>query len=600
MDNSEPRIMINEIYANSFGSDWIELYNDNATTVSLTGLSISDNPNNPTKYVFGPAVEIAAGSCFVIYADSDPVTGQISTGFGLNASGEGVYLYDASQTLIDSIKFGTQIERNTIGRAGPDRTWQLTVPTPNAANIPAATGNIYSLIINEWFTDADNIFGDDFIELYNPTALPLNISGLFITDNTFNQPIKNPFANLSFIDSYGMLVLTADGDDNPGHVNFRLSSDQELITLMDTELEVIDKVLYMPQTTDVSQGANPDGTHNYAFFENPTPGSLNAETIVINEVLAHSHDFAPDWIELYNSSDRTIDISGWYLSDDPENLMKFEIPEGNVLLSGQYVAFYEDIHFGIAVLPATGFALSEGGETLYLSSARDGKLTGYRTSEDFGASQTNVSLGRYQQSTGKYNFVAMQQQTDGFENSAPSIGPVVISEILYDPAGGDQLEYIELVNITGGDIPLYSTVDTQYGPNPEDVQQDVVPWQFTNGIEYEFLTGTILSAGERILLVKDMAAFNTHYSSVPAGVRKFQWTSGSLSNDGEKLQLSEPGDQEYNQDRYWICVDRVKYEDSGHWPSQPDTDGTSLSRIDDGSYGDDPANWQSEMPSPGL
>jgi len=120
----------------------------------------------------------------------------------------------------------------------------------------------------------------------------------------------------------------------------------------------------------------------------------------------------------------------------------------------------------------------------------------------------------------------------------------------------------------------------------------------TSGIEYSFPGGTTLSAGEKILLVKNLAAFNAHYTTVSPGVRKFQWTDGSLSNDGEQLQLSKPGDKEWEKDRYWIRVDRVKYDDSEPWPTEPDN--TSLDRIDDSAYGNDSVNWQSQAESPGI
>ncbi|HCO95856.1 MAG TPA: hypothetical protein DIU00_18270, partial [Phycisphaerales bacterium] len=52
----------------------------------------------------------------------------------------------------------------------------------------------------------------------------------------------------------------------------------------------------------------------------PEPGA-----VVINEVLAHSHAEASDWIELYNTTGTAIDIGGWFLSDSYDNLFKYEI-----------------------------------------------------------------------------------------------------------------------------------------------------------------------------------------------------------------------------------------------------------------------------------
>jgi len=56
-------------------------------------------------------------------------------------------------------------------------------------------------------------------------------------------------------------------------VDFRLSADTEMIGLFDAGLNQIDKVLYGPQTTDVSYGRAPNGSDGFEFMELPTPGA---------------------------------------------------------------------------------------------------------------------------------------------------------------------------------------------------------------------------------------------------------------------------------------------------------------------------------------
>ena len=152
-------------------------------------------------------------------------------------------------------------------------------------------------------------------------------------------------------------------------------------------------------------------------------------------MLAHS-DNTYDWIELYNTTDSDIDISGWFISDDSTDLKKYEIPSDipEAIIPAQgYVVFYENIHFGnaSAVGSHTPFALSENGETIRLNSGYNGELTGYSEEEDFGASQRNIALGRYyKSSTDTWNFVAMSQNTPGSVNAYPKVGPIVISEII--------------------------------------------------------------------------------------------------------------------------------------------------------------------------
>jgi hypothetical protein len=134
-----------------------------------------------------------------------------------------------------------------------------------------------------------------------------------------------------------------------------------------------------------------------------------------------------------------------------------------------------------------------------------------------------------------------------------------------------------------------------------------VPWRFADdggGIIFDFPLGTTMVPGEYLLLVKDITAFNAAYPLAPADVQIFEWGPGRLSNAGEKLQLSLPGDQVEDK-RYYIRIDRVNYSDGFHplgedpWPLEPDGYGKSLGRIVGADYGNDPDNWTAVDPSPG-
>ena len=334
----------------------------------------------------------------------------------------------------------------------------------------------------------------------------------------------------------------------------------------------------------------------------PDPG-----TVVINEVLAHSHAEASDWIELYNTTGTAIDIGGWFLSDSKNNLTKYKIANGTTIGPYRYFVFYEDLHFGNVNDPGCSepFALSENGESLFLSSANNGTLTGYRAVEDFGASETGISFGRYyKSSTDNYNFVAMDYNTEDSANAYPKVGPIVISEIMYNPdwpLGGsytnNQYEYIELRNITTEPVTLY---DYEKGE----------PWKFTDGIEFVFPAETpvTIPAGGYLLVVDKPAAFSLRYPGVPAE-KIFGSYDGKLSNAGERLELGMPGDINTKNERQYIRVDRVNYSDGSHpedcpgwidlWPTEPDGSGKSLTRKVLSDYGNDPDNWAASAPTPG-
>ena len=69
-----------------------------------------------------------------------------------------------------------------------------------------------------------------------------------------------------------------------------------------------------------------------------TEGLAPINSVVINEVLTHTDLPQLDSIELFNPTGATIDLTGFYLSDDSGNYKKFRIPDGTILGAGEYLA----------------------------------------------------------------------------------------------------------------------------------------------------------------------------------------------------------------------------------------------------------------------
>lgn len=323
--------------------------------------------------------------------------------------------------------------------------------------------------------------------------------------------------------------------------------------------------------------------------------------IVINELLAHSHDISPDWIELHNVSDVPVDIGGWFLSDNEQDLYKYRIEDGTVVEPNGYVVFHEDTQFGNPYHPGTQspFALSENGESLCLYSGADEQFPDCLVVERFGASETWVTFGRHPTSMGTFAFVLMSEATPGQANTGPLVGPVVINEIMYHPVGDTDAEYVELLNISPGPVTLFDF-------------RSMEPWRFTDdgGIALVFPhePPVTLNAGEHILLTRNASLVRRTYG-VPAHVQIFSWGSGRLSNSGERIRLLKPGDVDNAGTRYWVEVDSILYSDGTHpenspdgvdrWPPEADGAGLSLNRIFPSRYGDDPGNWHATIPTPG-
>ena len=329
---------------------------------------------------------------------------------------------------------------------------------------------------------------------------------------------------------------------------------------------------------DLNDWGQPTGWRP-SSFAGGSPGAADpgiapaAGAVVINEILSNTGDVAHgDRIELSNTTAVPLDLAGWYLSDDGANLRKYEIADPTPIDAGGFVVLNQQGDFGAA------FALADGGGSLYLTAGDgNGNLLGYQQALAYGAAELEITHGRYVNSGGDVDFVAMDGDTIGAANSPPAVGPVVINEIMYHPAtGGD--EFVELLNITDTAVPLFDPL------NPQNT------WSFTRGIGFTFPVGVELDAGEYSLVVSvDPETFRSDYG-VPVGVQIFGPYLAFLDNGGEEVELSKPGVPAQGAFPL-IRVDRVVYDDSLPWPEQADGAGPSLERIVAAEYGNDAANW---------
>jgi hypothetical protein len=475
---------------------------------------------------------------------------------------------------------------------------------------------ITEIMYNPYGPDGTGEPNEEFIELKNIGTETINLNLVKLTngvDFIFPNLELAPNEYVVVVQDIAAFEARYGQDINvAGQYSGRLNNAGERIELEDAIGQTILDFSYRDGWRSVADGdgfsltiIDPTATDDWndgdswraSAYIGGSPGSddsgiiPNPGAIVINELLANSPGNSPDWIELYNTTDTSIDISGWYISDSGSNLTKYQIAAGTSIPANGYIVFYEDRHFGNPSL-ATPFALSADGEIVYLSSAENGVLTGYRQVEDFGTSATGVSFGRYYKpSTGNYNFVAMSENTSGSVNSAPQVGPIVINEIMYNPSwpnGGsytnDQYEYVELYNM---------------GSEPVSLEG----WQFTDGIDFTFPMGggaDTIPAGGYLLVVRHPDAFVWRYPTVPADTIYGPY-EGNLSNAGERLELSTDDD---------IRVDRISFSDGSHpedcpggidlWPVEADGAGQSLARQVTSEYGNDPDNWGASAPSPGT
>ena len=284
-----PNVRINEVLAKNTDTlgfpagaptvfpDICELYNSGGASADLSGWGLTDNASIPFKYTFPNGTTLGAGQYLVVYLSGSASVPAPKTGFALKESGDSLTLTKLGGIVADSVAFGAQLPNYSAGRRPSDGQWDMCLPTFGAANIVAPQDVPARLRINEWLADARTLFSTDFIEIYNPNTLPVNIGNCYLTNNPVEYIAESQLRQLTFVAANGYALFKADGDttQGPDHLAFKLTPLQGEIGFFDANQVLIDSVIYGPQSTDVSQGRTPNGSTVIAYFNQPTPGGPN-------------------------------------------------------------------------------------------------------------------------------------------------------------------------------------------------------------------------------------------------------------------------------------------------------------------------------------
>jgi hypothetical protein len=473
----------------------------------------------------------------------------------------------------------------------------------------------FPIIISEVMYNPPNFNGVDgsefeFVELHNTSDAVVNLFGLRLADGIdFNFPAG------SSIPARGYAVVARNtaqfnakypgvsviGQFGPATT---LNNAGERVALLDGNNDVIFSVTYddvPPWPVQADGSGNSVVPLNPESFSTPinassgaewrkstnlggSPGAIdpiNIAPVYINELLTNPAVGQTDSVEIYNPGATTADISDWWLSDSAASSKKYRFPTGTTIPPGGYLVVTE-AQFNPTPGQGASFEFNKnGGEDVVLASGdASGNLTGY-FHQFIGYSPTlrGMSLGSYTDSTNTMRFLQQSALTFGAVNSGVKVGPVVITEIMYN-APATKVDFVELANISPDPVPLYDPA------NPANT------WR-VQGIEFTFPASIVLQPRQVVILsASDPATFRSAYSTPPE-IPVYQFTTGVLVNNaGERVALQQTAEGQTVPASVYVDVDFVNYKDAAPWPGAADGGGSSLERINWRAFGDDVVNWR--------
>lgn len=229
----------------------------------------------------------------------------------------------------------------------------------------------------------------DWIELHNPTDEIINLAGYVIADNSSN---KFTFPELAMEPGEHLVIFAngvekADTEKRVIHVPISIGAKGENIYLYAPNGVMVCRISVPGLAADTSYGV--DAEDRLVVFEAPTPGMPNFETapdateptagetdgevtesgIYINEYSTNSTQTLMDedgdfvaWVEIYNSTDKKVNLKGMSLSDDSFDKVKWVFPNFKIEAGGYAVVYLSGKN-----------KVYEGGKTIHASFKLNGK-----------------------------------------------------------------------------------------------------------------------------------------------------------------------------------------------------------------------------------
>ena len=316
----KPMIWINEILPDpkrkEAENEFIELWNAGDEEVDLQGWELDDeNLEDDKSYYF-----LNEDQDYVISPDEFMVLYSTETGISLGNLGDGVQLFDDTGTLIDAYFYAPEAEGRSQGRnpENPEEWIPFNHPTPWGKNVE----------INRPPIPVITLQSDSKYMGVNPTG---------------EESVDPDGDEMTYLWDFGDGVM--EEKKNPGKHTYGTEGLKK-ITLTITD------GWGLQASTEITVQVIPAQGKTFAakMLAMATGGGSDIPIIksypnyeLINEVMVNPEgkDSEGEWVELFNPTNKTIDLSGWYLDDGEGGSNPFKLPEGTHLPWEGYLVFMD-------------------------------------------------------------------------------------------------------------------------------------------------------------------------------------------------------------------------------------------------------------------
>ncbi len=274
----------------------------------FSGLAVHQDSN--FNGVFDPGLDVQLTSVDSLNLDAN---GQLLVGLPAEqpgvqvGAGSGMRYFVTGTTLSNRCLSSNNVQvshvANAMTVANQQTGYRMSgeyMRSIDALGAPQETSQV-RVVVNEIMADNTRTLEDpnepqeypDWIELYNPAPVPVNLGGMFLSDNPADSQLYRIPEDL-VIGPNGYLVFIADGEPEQGplHTNFSLSKGGEAVTLIDKaarSFRLLDQVEYDGLGADVSYGRFPNGSSTWKVLGAPTPRSFNLD----QPLIIQAHVYAP-------------------------------------------------------------------------------------------------------------------------------------------------------------------------------------------------------------------------------------------------------------------------------------------------------------------